>query len=86
MNGLPARGREEQQLPSDKAPPTEWVGRQVKLHRRELMAAEFERLALELFAERGDSNVPVEDIADAAREPRPSLDRSPSERSVLSRY
>jgi AcrR family transcriptional regulator len=45
---------------------TERVGDQVKERRRELMAAEFERIAMDLFVERGYAAVSVEDIADAA--------------------
>ena len=51
---------------SDDTAPARRVGHQVKLHRRELMAAEFERIALDLFVERGYASVSVEDIADAA--------------------
>jgi AcrR family transcriptional regulator len=39
---------------------------QVKERRRELMAAEFERIAMDLFIERGYAAVSVDDIADAA--------------------
>jgi AcrR family transcriptional regulator len=45
---------------------TERVGDQVKERRRELMAAEFERIAMDLFVQRGYTAVSVEDIADAA--------------------
>jgi AcrR family transcriptional regulator len=46
--------------------PARRIGDQVKLHRRELMAAEFERIALDLFVTHGYGNVSVEDIAEAA--------------------
>jgi AcrR family transcriptional regulator len=46
--------------------PTERVGDQVKERRRELMAAEFERIAMDLFVARGYANVSVDDIAEAA--------------------
>jgi AcrR family transcriptional regulator len=42
------------------------VGDQVKERRRELMAAEFERIAMDLFVERGYADVSVDDIAEAA--------------------
>jgi AcrR family transcriptional regulator len=51
---------------SEDEAPVKRVGHQVKLHRRELMAAEFEQIALDLFASRGYGNVSVDDIADAA--------------------
>ena len=46
--------------------PTERVSDQVKERRRELMAAEFERIAMDLFVQRGYAAVSVDDIADAA--------------------
>jgi AcrR family transcriptional regulator len=42
------------------------VDHQAKVHRRELVAAEFGSIALDLFVERGYDNVSVEDIAAAA--------------------
>jgi AcrR family transcriptional regulator len=42
------------------------VGYTVKAQRRELMAAEIEEIALDLFVHRGYANVSVEDIASAA--------------------
>lgn len=50
----------------EQASPAKRVEDQLKAHRRELMAAEFERIALELFAERGFNSVAVEEIAEAA--------------------
>lgn len=51
---------------SDAEAPAKRVGDHVMLHRRELMAAEFEQIALDLFASRGYGNVSVDAIADAA--------------------
>lgn len=51
---------------SEAEAPARRVGHQVRLHRRELMVAEFETIALDLFASRGYGNVSVDDIADAA--------------------
>lgn len=42
------------------------VGDQMRTQRRELMASEFEQVAMGLFAERGYDNVSVDDIAAAA--------------------
>jgi AcrR family transcriptional regulator len=60
----PAKPQTARTLPEERA--TERVGDQVKERRRELMAAEFERIAMDLFVERGYAAVSVDDIADAA--------------------
>jgi AcrR family transcriptional regulator len=60
----PAKTHRTRAVLEDRA--TERVGDQVKERRRELMAAEFERIAMDLFVQRGYAAVSVEDIADAA--------------------
>jgi AcrR family transcriptional regulator len=66
MTPQPKPGSSTDRARPERALPAQRVDHQVKVHRRELMAEAFERIALDLFAASGFGNVSVEEIAEAA--------------------